>query len=127
MNSSLFTDGCHHRRKSSIKDAEAARACTLRRLPSVSRHWSRRNIGFLSATTFQRLMKKHVQRLRLTGVVFDKLHGQVGGAPNGVELHPMVVGANYYSLAGVDNGDATATFTLTSTVRLTLVLPPPAE
>ena len=70
-------------------------------------------------------MKKHVQRLRLTGVVFDKLHGQVGGAPNGVELHPMVVGANY-SLAGVDNGDATATFTLTSTVRPP-VLPPPAE
>lgn len=41
--------------------------------------------------SFQRLMKQHVQRLRLTGVVFfDRVHGQVGGAPNGVELHPVL-------------------------------------
>jgi hypothetical protein len=39
---------------------------------------------------FQRLMKKQVQRLRLTGVVFDKLHGQVDVAPNSVELHPIL-------------------------------------
>ena len=40
---------------------------------------------------FQRLMRLHVQRVRITGVVFfDKQHGQLGGAWNGVELHPVL-------------------------------------
>lgn len=41
---------------------------------------------------FLRLVKKqHVGRLRLTGVVFfDKVHGQIGGARNGVEIHPVL-------------------------------------
>jgi hypothetical protein len=42
-------------------------------------------------STFLRLARARVQRMRLTGVIFfDKLHGQVGGAPNGVELHPVL-------------------------------------
>jgi hypothetical protein len=41
--------------------------------------------------TFVRLMHQRVQRLRLTGVLFfDKVHGQAGGAPNGIELHPVL-------------------------------------
>ena len=42
-------------------------------------------------STFLRLARAGVQRMRLTGVIFfDKLHGQVGAAPNGVELHPVL-------------------------------------
>jgi hypothetical protein len=38
-----------------------------------------------------RLVNAHVSRMRLTGVVFfDRVHGQTGGAPNGVELHPVL-------------------------------------
>jgi hypothetical protein len=41
--------------------------------------------------SFLQLMKAHVSRLLLTGVIFfDKLHGQTGGAPSGVELHPIL-------------------------------------
>jgi hypothetical protein len=41
--------------------------------------------------TFIRFMQRHVQRIRLTGLIFsDKLHGQAGVAPNGVELHPIL-------------------------------------
>jgi hypothetical protein len=41
--------------------------------------------------TFIRFMQRHVQRLRLTGLIFfDKLHGQAGVAPNGVELHAIL-------------------------------------
>jgi hypothetical protein len=41
--------------------------------------------------TFTRFMQRHVQRIRLTGLIFfDKLHGQAGVAPNGVELHPIL-------------------------------------
>jgi hypothetical protein len=40
---------------------------------------------------FERLMRAHVQRLRFTGIIFfDMLHGQVGVAPNGAELHPIL-------------------------------------
>jgi hypothetical protein len=36
--------------------------------------------------TFVRLMHQRMQRLRLTGVLlFDKVHGQAVGAPNGIE------------------------------------------
>jgi len=36
-------------------------------------------------------MQRQVQHFRLTRVIFfDKLHGQVGVAPNGVELHSIV-------------------------------------
>jgi hypothetical protein len=41
--------------------------------------------------TFIRLMQRHVQHLRLIGVIFlDKLHEQIGLAPNGVELHRIL-------------------------------------
>lgn len=41
-------------------------------------------------TRFLQLFRPGV-RLRLTGVLFfDKLHGQDGVAPNGVELHPLL-------------------------------------
>jgi hypothetical protein len=46
---------------------------------------------------FLLMMHRHVARLRFTGVIFfDKVHGQTGGAPNGVELHPelQVDGSN---------------------------------
>jgi len=40
---------------------------------------------------FLLLMHRHVGRLRFTGVIFfDKIHGQTGGASNGVELHPVL-------------------------------------
>src|SRR5256712_1685812 len=36
-------------------------------------------------------MQRQVQHLHLTGVIFfDKVHGQIGGAPNGIELHPVL-------------------------------------
>ena len=36
-------------------------------------------------------MRRHVQHLRVTGVIFfDKVHGQIGGSRNGVELHPVL-------------------------------------
>ncbi len=42
----------------------------------------------LARRRFTAAMRRHVQHLRLTGVVFfDKLHGQIGGALNGVEIH----------------------------------------
>ena len=41
--------------------------------------------------TFIRLMQRRVQHLRLTGgIFFERLHGQIGVAPNGVELHPVL-------------------------------------
>jgi len=41
--------------------------------------------------TFLRLARAGVTRMRLTGVVFfDKLHGQIGVAPNGIEIHPVL-------------------------------------
>jgi hypothetical protein len=41
----------------------------------------------LSTKSLQKLVGKHV---RVTGVGFyDKLHGQTGVAPNGIELHPL--------------------------------------
>jgi hypothetical protein len=37
------------------------------------------------------LVRRPFKRLRLTGVIFfDKIHGQIGVAPNGVELHPVL-------------------------------------
>lgn len=40
---------------------------------------------------FEQLMRQHIQRVRLTGVLFfDKKHGQNGVAPNGIELHPVL-------------------------------------
>jgi hypothetical protein len=40
---------------------------------------------------FLLMMHRHIARLRFTGVIFfDKVHGQTGGAPNGVELHPVL-------------------------------------
>jgi hypothetical protein len=40
---------------------------------------------------FLLMMHRHVARLRFTGVIFfDKVHGQSGGAFNGVELHPVL-------------------------------------
>jgi hypothetical protein len=44
--------------------------------------------------TFIRFMQRHVQRIRLTGLIFfDKLHGQAGVAPNRIELHPILMEA----------------------------------
>lgn len=40
---------------------------------------------------FERLMRAHVRRVRLTGVIFfDRVRGQAGGAANGVEIHPVL-------------------------------------
>ena len=37
------------------------------------------------------LMHRHVARLHFTGIIFiDRVHGQIGGAPNGVEFHPVL-------------------------------------
>lgn len=37
------------------------------------------------------LARAGVSHIRLTGVIFfDKVHGQIGGAKNGVELHPVI-------------------------------------
>ena len=45
----------------------------------------------LARRRFLAAMRRQVQYLRLTGVIFfDKVHGQIGGALNGVELHPVL-------------------------------------
>lgn len=44
-----------------------------------------------AAPTLKYKKLKKPYHVKITGVVFfDKLHGQVGAAPNGVELHPVL-------------------------------------
>ena len=47
--------------------------------------------AFDGTFTVDRAMKATAQKARITGVgFFDKAHGQIGLAPNGIELHPVV-------------------------------------
>lgn len=46
--------------------------------------------GLISSTT-RYIRPRNQIKLRVTGVVFfDRVHGQVGVACNGVELHPVL-------------------------------------
>jgi len=44
-----------------------------------------------SVPTYRYIRLRKPIKVRVTGVVFfDRVHGQIGVAPNGVELHPVL-------------------------------------
>lgn len=47
--------------------------------------------AFDAVFTVDRVMKATAQKARITGIgFFDKAHGQIGLAPNAIELHPVI-------------------------------------
>lgn len=73
-----------------IPSGACARVCSSRLLPEMAaaRHTIEAELGPVGAH-FHRLAAPVM--VTVTGILFfDKLHGQTGVAPNGVELHPVI-------------------------------------